>query len=187
MIERTFRPTLMLVLLVAATVTIAGCGSGKETTHTASPTAGVPTTIHTGSYSTIEINRFTTAEGLEKFQGFSDMVHDAVLQRLPGQRIFDKINIYDSTAAAEGTVILEAKVLRVKSVSRGKRFLLGVAAGRAGLEMEVSLRDKASGKVLTSNVILVKGSLVGGAFGAANQETIAQMTREILSYLRNTR
>ena len=93
--------SLMLILLIAVTFAVAGCGSGKETSHSVSPTAGVPTTTHTGKYSTIEISQFTTVGGLEKFQGFSDMVHDSVLQRLPGERVFDKVNIYDSTPATE--------------------------------------------------------------------------------------
>ena len=184
--RRSFmRPSLLPVLLVAVMFTLAGCGGGREVS-TAPALTGVPTMTSTTAYTTVEINRFTTLEGLGKYQGFADMVHDALLQRLPGEGLYAKVTNHDPAASGEA-LIIEGKVTRVKSVSKAKRFALGMMAGRAGLEMQISLKDKASGKVLASNVILVKGSITGGMFSSSNRQTINMMTKEMISYLRSTK
>lgn len=137
------------------------------------------------SYPNAEIREFKTSEGLENYQGYSSKVGHVLMQYLPLERIFNKVSYYDDTSDSEGVLVIEATLLRLKSVSRGARLMLGIMAGRSGIEMEVVLRDKATGKVLSKNVILVQSSLSLGAFSATDRETINHMAREIIVYLNN--
>jgi hypothetical protein len=65
--------------------------------------------------------------------------------------------------------------------------VLGILAGRAGMETEVTVTDKATGQQLAKEVILVQSRLGMGVAAGTDRETINHMAREIIKFLQTRR
>lgn len=171
--------SLMLVMAMTS------CSTAVGTRHAPQVTGGPGAKL--SAYRMLEVRPFTTADGLAEFQGHVAKMRSALLEALPAERLFPQVSAEQTPGAASGVLGLDARLLRAKSVSRSERVMWGMMAGRSGIEMEVTLTDKSSGKEMARDVILVQTSLSAGAFSGTDRETIDQMAREIISFLKQLR
>ena len=173
---------IALVLLVAG---ITGC-SGVGVRHT--PQEGATAAeAKTSAFQLLEVRPFTTAEGLADFQEHMVKIRAVLLEYLPAEQLFREIVAEERPGAPAGVLVLDVKLLRAKSVSRPERVMLGIMAGRSGIETEVTLTDKATGTVVGREVILVQSKLSAGVFSGTDRETINHTAREIINYLKRLR
>jgi len=174
---------VVVVVLLGCAVAAAGCAPVGARHTNQGPVPGAKL----GAYAALEVRPFTAAAGLEAFREHMDMVRQVFLQYLPEEQLFQRISPVEVTEWSTGVLILEATLTKAKSVSRGARVALGIMAGRAGLETEVAVTDKATGQPLAKEVILVQSRLAMGVAAGTDRETINRMAREIITFLQARR
>jgi hypothetical protein len=139
------------------------------------------------AYPALDVRPFTTAAGLEAYRDNMDMVRQVFLQYVPEENLFQRISPVEVAEWSNGVLVLDATLTRAKSVSRGERVVLGILAGRAGMETEVTVTDKATGQQLAKEVILVQSRLGMGVAAGTDRETVNHMAREIIKFLQTRR
>lgn len=170
-------------VLLLFTVAVSGCAT-VGARHTP---LGVASGAKISSYQKMEVRSFTTGEGLEYFREHVGRIREVLLQYLPAENLFQEVSPEEKAGESSGVLVLDAKLTRAKSVSRTARVMLGIMAGRSGVEMEVTLTDKSNGKQLIKELILVQSDLTAGVFSGTDRETINHMAREIINFLRNVK
>jgi hypothetical protein len=110
-----------------------------------------------------------------------------LLEYLPAEQLFREISAEEKPGPSTGVLALDVKLLRAKSVSRTERVMLGIMAGRSGIETEVTLTDTSTGSIVGREVILVQSALGAGVFSGTDRETINHTAREIINYLKRLR
>jgi hypothetical protein len=136
------------------------------------------------SYRKLEVRPFTTAEGLEGFGEHVVKIRAVLLEYLPAEHLFQEISSDDNPKEIDNVIVLNARVTKAKSVSRTSRVMLGIMAGRSGLETEVTLTDKSTGQQVAKGLILVQSKLSAGVFSGTDRETINHTAREIINFIK---
>ena len=172
------------VLMLAIASMICGCGT-VGARHT--PQTGAASGAKISSYRILEVRPFTTAEELADFGEHVAKIREVLLQYLPAENLFQEVSPEDKTVESNGVLVLDAKLTRAKSVTRTARVMLGIMAGRSGVETEVTLTDKSSGTQVAKEMILVQSALSAGVFSGTDRETINHMAREIINFLKGLR
>lgn len=84
----------------------------------------------------------------------------------------------DKTKAADGAVLLiEPKVQELRVISAGARFWLGALMGESFIDLNLTLTDSGSGKVIANPRVRRSASSMGGAF------SIGATDRNLLDYI----
>jgi hypothetical protein len=143
--------------------------------------------VKISSYPILEVRPFTTAEGLDAFAEHVAKMREVLLQYLPAENLFQEISPQERAGDPGGTLVLDVNLTRAKSVSRTARVMLGIMAGRSGVETEVTLTDKSTGDQVAKDLILVQSDLSAGVFSGTDRETINHMAREVINFLKTLR
>jgi hypothetical protein len=136
------------------------------------------------SFQRLEVRPFTTVEGLEAFGDHVVRMREVLLQYLPAENLFREVSPEDKSVESDRVLVLDAKLTRAKSVSRSARVMLGIMAGRSGIEMEVIITDKSSGTQVAKETILVQSDLTAGVFSGTDRETTNKMALEMINFLK---
>jgi len=158
--------------------------SGCATVGTRHTPQGVASGVKISSYPILEVRPFTTAEGLDDFAEHVAKMREVLLQYLPAENLFEEISPHEKAGESRDVLVLDAKLTNAKSVSRTATVMLGIMAGRSGVETEVTLTAKSNGNKVAKDLILVQSDLSAGVFSGTDRETINHMAREIINFLK---
>jgi len=82
-----------------------------------------------------------------------------------------------NSAAASRTLIVQPRVMKLRIVGGGTRFFTGGFAGESSVDMDLELKDAATGTVIAKPRIVRSASAMGGAF------SIGATDRNLLDYI----
>lgn len=159
-------------LAVAALLAVPiGCASGG------SVEVLMPVTGDLREYGTVELNACSAEESAEKFK---PRLEAAVLQALRARKLFRAYR----QAGDEGTsrLLLNLRIVAMHEVDRTARVMVGALAGRASLEVDVTLVEVSSARDL--GVLKVRGHSSGGTvFAGTTEDAIRIVADRIADFL----
>lgn len=132
-------------------------------------------------YGTVEIERFTVADGVEFSDGELSELMSYMVTHFNKSRRFD--SVFLSTDAASQTtpgrrVKISGAVSKYSKGSRAARYLVGFGAGRTKLVTDVKVVDAETGNVLFEQK--VDGHVYGGLFGGETDAAKGGVASEII-------
>ncbi len=141
-----------------------------------------PSSAQTPSpYMTVEVERFTVANGVEFPEKDLDEMMSALVLSMNRSRRFERVFL-SGDASAQAAATRRAKVsgtiTKYSKGSRAARYLVGFGAGRTKLVAGVKVIDAESGELLFEQD--VDGHVYGGLFGGETDQAKGNMASEIV-------
>ena len=89
--------------------------------------------------------------------------------------------------APYGTLLIEPKIVELKFVSGGARFMAGAMAGSSIVVMHVDYRDQSSGNIISHAEFYQRANAMGGSMsvGATDNDMLARIARLVSDFTRN--
>ncbi|MBN2717041.1 MAG: hypothetical protein JXX14_14415 [Deltaproteobacteria bacterium] len=85
------------------------------------------------------------------------------------------------------TLVIEPKIVEIKFISGGARFMAGAMAGSSVVVMHVDYRDEASGNVISHAEFYQKANAMGGSYsmGATDNDMLRRIADLVAEFTRN--
>lgn len=132
-------------------------------------------------YSTVEIERFAVAQGVEFSDGELSELMGYMVTHFNKSRRFENVFLATDAASQSASprrVKISGTVSKYSKGSRAARYLIGFGAGRTKLVTDVKVVDAESGKVLFEQK--VDGHVYGGLFGGETDAAKGGVASEII-------
>ncbi len=160
------------VLFLFVLVFLGACASGNVSTKVA-PTAKL------SNYKTV---LFNTSSQVPDSSEVVVQLEKMTVSKLNEKRFFEKIIVGSSSPDTQADLRINAKIVALKKVSKGARIMVGAAAGRSGLDVEVELIDLKDNKILGSFV--AQGRSSGGTvFAGTTSQAIELAVQQIIEFI----
>jgi len=185
------KPLLILVVAVAA---LAGCatdpGRRAKVAQEESARLGAPTTP-LSSYGTFELKPMEMAPEVA-----NDSAKAAVAKDLEArvqarvQPLLAQWNAQGASSAAVGrTLIVQPRAMKIRMIGGANRFFAGALAGDSSIDMDLELKDAATGTVIAKPRIIRNANAMAGAWsvGATDRNLIDYIADIATQYLQDNR
>ena len=128
-------------------------------------------------YKNVAVEKFTIAQGVEKFPEASlDVMMAEIVDELKRLQKFEAVALNAETATTDG-IHLSGTITKYKPGSRTARYMIGFGAGMTKVKAKIKFVDTATGNVLFEKEI--DGKVVMGFFGGDKNDATRGLAREI--------
>jgi len=157
-----FNRTVLLCFLLF----LVSCGGQKTQTATSQEVAPAPAVVKLAKrYDNILFAEFTASPEIAKvYPDAAGTLEHSMMTALQMKNIFKRVStISQDNSLKANTLVIKVNITNLRVVSGAARFWGGAFAGRSGINLDMQLIDKASGKVIRKE----KKSSCNNAFAAA--------------------